>query len=218
MAYAGLPLLYARRLRRALAARCRAARTVALTFDDGPGPRLTPRLLDLLDRHGVPATFFVLTRNAVRYPALLQQLIARGHAIGCHGHDHVHPWRSAPWKTVADLARARAELSRLLGSNGSRLLLRPPYGKLNLLSLLWVWWRRARIATWTVDGGDTWRRPPDEAAAQLRAGGGGVLLLHDFDRDDPAVDERVLACVESTLALAGEGFRFATLDSVLRPS
>lgn len=66
----------------------RGEKSVALTFDDGPDPEVTPRLLDLLDRHSVSATFFVTGANAVRHPDLVRDILSRGHAVGNHSYSH----------------------------------------------------------------------------------------------------------------------------------
>jgi len=72
-------------------------RTVALTFDDGPSPEHTPKVLDLLDRAGVKATFFVIGRKAEKHPDLVKEIARRGHALGVHGyvHDRLFCFRSA---------------------------------------------------------------------------------------------------------------------------
>jgi peptidoglycan/xylan/chitin deacetylase (PgdA/CDA1 family) len=66
----------------------KGASGVALTFDDGPDPRVTPRVLDLLDRHGVKAAFFVIGEKALAHPDLVREILARGHEVGNHSHTH----------------------------------------------------------------------------------------------------------------------------------
>jgi peptidoglycan/xylan/chitin deacetylase (PgdA/CDA1 family) len=66
-----------------------AGKLVALTYDDGPNPEQTPRLLDLLERHGAKATFFLIGQWAEREPGLIRETVARGHALGDHTHTHV---------------------------------------------------------------------------------------------------------------------------------
>ena len=66
----------------------RGERGVALTFDDGPDPEITPRLLDLLDSHGVCATFFVTGERAARHPDIIREILSRGHSIGNHSFSH----------------------------------------------------------------------------------------------------------------------------------
>ena len=104
----------------------RNARGVALTFDDGPFPASTPMLLDLLARHRLPATFFVIGRQAAAHPELIAAILAHGHTIGNHSsrHDNLLMLRSS--KALADDIRATQEI--LAGMGIRPLLFRPPIG------------------------------------------------------------------------------------------
>ena len=73
-----------------LPAKAMARREIALTLDDGPDPDVTPRVLDLLDRHGVKATFFCIGRKAQQYPDLCREIVARGHGVENHTQRHRH--------------------------------------------------------------------------------------------------------------------------------
>src|SRR5262245_11853503 len=160
---------------------CRSAGTLCLTYDDGPGPQLTPRVLDLLAAYSVTATFFVLGARAERTPELVEQVRVRGHEIGCHTHSHRNAWRSSPWSVSADIAAGYASLSRWVAPNG---IFRPPYGRLTPLSWLSLKRRGAPIGWWTIDSGDTHDPLPDplRVVDRVRNSRGGVVLLHDFDR------------------------------------
>jgi len=174
----GLKLLQIRWLRQL----CRKTRSLVLTYDDGPGPELTPRLLDLLARCDARATFFPTGRSATRNPELLTRVAAAGHEIGCHSQEHLHAWRTAPWRNVRDIDAGYQTLARWVPPSG---LYRPPYGKASLAT----WWvvrrRRAAFAWWTVNSGDTHAvlPAPESVVEQVRRDGGGVVLMHDFDRD-----------------------------------
>lgn len=219
LAYVGVPWIYTRWRRRALAVRCREERAVVLTFDDGPGPCLTPRLLQALAAAEARGTFFLLGANAERAAPLVEKIASTGNTIGCHGNAHVHHWKCAPWTAVADIREGWRKLSEITGSDASKSPFRPPYGKLNLVSLVYLLYHRTPIAMWTVDGGDTWgsaRPEPASPAERLRERAGGVLLLHDFDREgDSRVGDYVVACARSALALSRDGYRLAQLDEVL---
>jgi len=155
---------------------------VALTFDDGPHPLSTPRFLDVLDRLGVRATFFLLGRWAARAPGLVKEITGAGHEIGLHGYDHRCLLLRGPRATYTDLARGWAVLADLTGAPVRWY--RPPYGvltgaglgavrRLGLTPVLWTAW------------GEDWigRATPDSVyrtvVADLR--GGGTVLLHDSD-------------------------------------
>src|SRR5207248_7954216 len=79
--------------------------TVCLTFDDGPHPDYTPRLLDILKEHGARATFFVIGANVERHPELVRRMIADGHAIGNHTYTHGEPEKTSAWQLLQDTER-----------------------------------------------------------------------------------------------------------------
>jgi peptidoglycan/xylan/chitin deacetylase (PgdA/CDA1 family) len=180
-AYFALPWWIKKRLTRAQAERLRAAGRVCLTFDDGPDPQTTPRLLDLLDSAGARATFFLIGRRAERHPELVQAILDRGHEIGEHGYDHVNAWKASPWRYWRDLARSERVFRRYARPGRPRLF-RPPHGKMNLLTLLYLALSGARPVFWSVDPKDfePWWDAPT-IAERIRAGWreGGIVLLHD---------------------------------------
>jgi len=111
----------------------RGERGVALTFDDGPDPEVTPRLLDLLDRHSAPATFFVTGERAARHPDLLRDILSRGHSIGNHSYRHL-PFLML--KGMTTLRREIASTQSVVARFGVvPLAFRPPVGIVN--SRLW---------------------------------------------------------------------------------
>jgi peptidoglycan-N-acetylglucosamine deacetylase len=158
-----------------------SSRRLILTYDDGPGRQLTPHLLDLLAAHRARASFFLLGRRVIGNEEVVSRIAKEGHEIGCHGQNHIHAWRSWPWRTVADIGTGYATLSPWTKRDAAY---RPPYGKLSMAGLLTVWYRRAGLAWWTVDSGDTHSTLPEpgRAADSIARSGGGVVLLHDFDR------------------------------------
>jgi peptidoglycan/xylan/chitin deacetylase (PgdA/CDA1 family) len=194
-----------------LRARCAAAGAIAITFDDGPGPVLTPRLLELLERHGAPATFFALGRRAVRAPATLDAVRDAGHEIGCHTFHHHNAWRTPPATALADIAAGYDALAPWVAADGR---FRPPNGKQTLLTRRAIARRGASVAWWTVDSGDTHSELPDpgHAARTLCEDGGGVVLLHDHDDRPDGRDAFVLDATERILVAARDaGLRVVAL-------
>ncbi len=168
-----------------------AADHVALTFDDGPDPGATPRFLDVLDSHGVRATFFLLGSMVAKAPGLAADIAAAGHELGVHGWDHRYLPLRGPGATRDDLARARDIVAGAAGV--APQWFRPPYGvlstaalaaarRLGLTPVLWTCWGRE----WTP--GST----PESVYAVLAAdlAGGATVLLHDSDCTSPAGSAR----------------------------
>jgi len=179
---------------------CRDQQTLVLTYDDGPGENLTPRLLDLLDTYQVSATFFLLGMRVQESPGFVARLAEAGHELGCHSQCHLNAWKAWPWHVLNDIRAGYRTLGDAVPADSP---FRPPYGKL----VLPTWWalrlRGAPIGWWTVDSGDTHARLPqsDEVVKQVKSAGGGVVLLHDFDRQGNQAAERADFVLETTAAL-----------------
>ncbi len=155
-----------------------ATRSIALTFDDGPDADWTPRLLDVLGRADARATFFPIAERAAGEPALTARILAEGHTIGLHCHEHVrHTARPASWGR-RDTARGL----ELLASVGVRpRLWRTPWGRTGPWTATVARENRLELVHWTVDTHD-WRG--DSAAMMLRAteaglAPGAIVLAHD---------------------------------------
>lgn len=205
-------------MRLSLARKAIKSKSLVLTFDDGPGNRLTPVILDILAKNKVKATFFLLGRNIHGRESLVQRIGAEGHEIGSHGYDHIHALKVLPWHSIADIKRGWQAIDDALGSQGSRYLFRPPNGKMNLVSLLYVWAKKVPIIYWTVNSGDTWlpeKRDIHRAAALTKRNGGGVILAHDFDRSTDKNDYYVLESLRLSLAVAKEsGMQVCTVSQL----
>lgn len=201
-----------------LARACKATRSLCLTFDDGPGDRLTTRLLDMLRRADARATFFLLGRNAESRPEIVDSIIGQGHEAACHTHDHLNAWSHRPGRIAQDIDHGYRTLAPWVSDRG---LFRPPYGKLTPLSLWNLRRRRAPVVMWTHDSGDTWAELPasaDELADEILSDGGGVVLLHDFDRelDREQREGYVLRLTERLLhGAAAKGIRVRPVGAVL---
>lgn len=149
-----------------------------LTFDDGPDPVWTPRLLDLLADIGARATFFVIAPRAARRPDLIARMSQEGHCVGVHCSEHArHPSRDIGWGRHD----ASQSLARLRSMDACPRLWRTPWGEL-------AWWtgrvareQQLRLVHWTVDThdwrGDTAQRMFDATRDRLRDG--AIVLAHD---------------------------------------
>jgi peptidoglycan/xylan/chitin deacetylase (PgdA/CDA1 family) len=197
--YFALPHLFSKWRRKVL--RKKAQGKLALTFDDGPCPRMTFRILDLLDEYDAKATFFILGRRLEGKEKILDEVVKRGHEVGGHGFGHIHYWKVMPWKTTADIHHCKQMLQPWTKEIPTTLPFRPPYGKLNIWSLWFLIRKKIPIVWWTVDSGDTWTPRPNPARVGnlLLQEGGGVVLLHDLDRKDPKDENWTLECLRQTL-------------------
>lgn len=155
---------------------------VALTFDDGPHPEFTAPLLDLLDAHGIRATFFLIGERVVAQVPLVREIVARGHAVASHtwSHDEI-PGRSLA-DLDRDLSRCRALLADVAGVD--TVLFRPPRGRMDLGSVRKVVSLGYRVVHWSHTYGDYQCDGADALAARMRARparGRDILLLHDHN-------------------------------------
>lgn len=175
---------------------------VALTFDDGPHPRATPRILDLLAAHDMRATFFVVGENVRRHPELVRRMRAEGHAIGLHSdrHSYIYPLHTSAW-VVRDLRRCRDAIEDACGATTK--MFRPPMGLRNPMIAAAV--RDLDLATilWTAGGRDRGDGTGTRVAARLarRAEPGAILMLHDGTEPGKEASGRTgLAALEPLLA------------------
>lgn len=216
--YVGIPFLYGKYLRISLGNKATKSNALILTFDDGPGSRLTPAILDILAEHNVKATFFLLGRNIVGREGIVRQIAEQGHQICSHGYDHLHYWKVSPFRALSDIRRGWEVIGAALGLKRQKYPFRPPNGKLNIVCLLYLLVRQVPIVYWSIDSGDTWQSRPDShrIAVLAKKAGGAVSLSHDFDRSDDRVDRLVLESVRSALAMAEEeGMRVLTVSELL---
>lgn len=153
---------------------------VSLTFDDGPDPEVTPRVLELLARAGARASFFVVGERAARHPDLVRDIVSGGHRV--ENHTWSHPSGFAllgPRAQARELDRAQSTLTEITGR--APAYLRPPAGLRNLLLDPLLAARRLHLAAWTRRGLDKADGNPRRVAARLtrRLAAGDILLLHD---------------------------------------
>jgi peptidoglycan/xylan/chitin deacetylase (PgdA/CDA1 family) len=209
--------LYGPTLHRFPAARGR----LALTFDDGPNPRETPRLLDLLDAFDAKATFFLIGRWASREPELVREIAARGHAIGNHTYSHPTMPLHGARMLREDLARCRWAVERTgvrLSEVGGAMLMRPPYGRRRPGTLRVLAEEGYVPVTWSVTAYD-WRGWETRGRIARRCVGaqdGDLILLHDGSDRDPEHDRsRSLAAARTALEHHTErGARFVTVPEL----
>jgi peptidoglycan-N-acetylglucosamine deacetylase len=200
----------------------RAGRRMALTYDDGPNPAYTPRLMEVLDRYDAKATFFSIGRWAEREPGLLRELHAAGHAIGNHTHTHPTMPLCSSSRVTDELQRCRAAVEGAgieFSEADGGMLMRPPYGRRRPGTLRTMRAHGYVPVTWSITCYD-WRRTATEhkvARRGERAGEGDIILLHDGSNLEPATDRsRSVAATEQILRrFSAEGYEFVTVPQLV---
>jgi peptidoglycan/xylan/chitin deacetylase (PgdA/CDA1 family) len=185
----------------------RGARGVALTFDDGPDPLWTPRVLDVLAEHRAVATFFVIGRKAEAHPDLVRDILRAGHSVGLHSYNHDRLFALRSERRVReDLERAIAVLEGIAGRRP--VLFRPPIGHTNPVIARVADGLDLSVVGWSIGARDgvAGVRPADVVARVRRdLRDGAIVLLHDSpergDREPAAV--RALPAILDAIGAAG---------------
>ena len=189
------------------AAEIPAPRYVALTFDDGPRPGSTERLLEGLRDRGARATFFLIGEQAQMYPELVQMIGAEGHQVGNHTWGHVCLQDLNTANALAEVERADAVLQMILGPGD--YWVRPPYG---LVDQAFIQQLPVPVIKWSVDPRD-WESRNTQAvvdAVMETVTDGSIVLLHDI------YDTSVEAAFQIIDLLEPQGYRFVTVEQLLR--
>jgi peptidoglycan/xylan/chitin deacetylase (PgdA/CDA1 family) len=190
-------------------------RRLALTFDDGPNPEATPRILDVLGELAVPATFFVLGKHADRWPALVRRTADDGHMLANHGWHHQKLHRASDSFVRDDLARGARSIEQASGVRPT--LFRAPHGFRSPRTTAIAASLGQRTVGWTLGVWDSARPGADEITRRAAEGcrPGTILLLHDGDGYDPAGDRRQTAEALPRIVerLRAAGFSFVALPA-----
>lgn len=179
---------------------------IALTFDDGPYPKVTGHILDVLEKNGVCATFFVLGSRIEGREDVLTRMEELGCEIGNHSFSHADLTRLSKADCQRELSDTDAEIRRVTGHEAS--VVRPPYGYYN---------KAVRSAAgrplilWTVDTNDWRGKAPGEIADYViqQAKEGSVILMHDQQTQTADAMEMIIP------TLIEEGFRFVTVSELI---
>lgn len=190
---------------------------IALTFDDGPHPAFTPKLLDILKGHGSKATFFMVGRVAQDHPELVRRVADDGHVIANHSWDH----KSMPLLNRRERIHQVLAGARSIAPYGTRLF-RPPYGHQSVASLIDVQLLGYQVVTWNVVGRDWLDYDSGYISNRIisQVKPGSIVLLHDgmySTIDESYVDRKqTLKAVDAVLDRLGQKFQFVTLVELFR--
>lgn len=187
---------------------------VALTFDDGPMPGFTDEVLEILDRTGARATFFVVGSNVERWPADVRAMAAAGHELGNHSYSHGRLLLKSPASIRSEVLRTDS-LIRGTGHTGE-IHFRPPYGK-KLVVLPWVLSRLGtRTVLWDIEPESfgTVARDPDRIREHVleRVAPGSIILLHPFFENRRPTLSALPGLIEG---LQEGGYRLVTVSELI---
>jgi peptidoglycan/xylan/chitin deacetylase (PgdA/CDA1 family) len=171
-------------------------REVSLNFDDGPDPEVTPRVLDLLDRHQARASFFCVGEKAAAYPEIVREIARRGHSVENHSHRHPHAFAFYGMRGLGqEVDAAQSVIARITGRAPG--FFRAPAGFRSPLLDLVLATRGLRYVSWTRRGFDAVDGDAGAVLTRLTRGlaAGDVLLLHDGGPARTAEGEPVVLAV-----------------------
>jgi peptidoglycan/xylan/chitin deacetylase (PgdA/CDA1 family) len=195
-----------------------SSRMVALTFDDGPSRRYTPKILNLLQRYQVHATFFVLGQHARAYPEIVKALVKAGNEIGNHTFSHPRLTKLNQTTRELELERTRLELDLL--NCPSSLLFRPPYTIYDSSLEEYLDHIHMRMILWDVDSGDWQGLSANKIVARVlnRVHPGSIIVFHDNDENDAKDHSLTVAALEIIIpVLLANGYKLVTVSEMLDP-
>jgi peptidoglycan-N-acetylglucosamine deacetylase len=192
-------------------------RNIALTFDDGPDPRYTPQVLQILREHGARATFFLVGKRAEAHPDLVQAILEDGHELASHGDAHRHAWLLDPISTWLDVARGKRRLEQIAGR--TIVYYRPPWGAFNWVTRLACNVLHLKPTLWSLRAIDWLPGEYADEVVQRVVGGahtGAIVLCHDAGGADKAPLNTIAALPVILEQLAQRGYSFTTVGEMER--
>lgn len=183
---------------------------VAMTFDDGPHPKNTPRLLDMLRERKIKATFYVIGNRVKSWPQIARRIADEGHEVGNHSWSHPDLSRYSNANVLKEIDNTTMAIWNATGR--PPVTFRPPYGAFTRRQRTWLnSQRNLPTILWSVDPVD-WRRPGANVVAQRilqHSHKGAIILSHDIHRGTIDAMPRTLD------GLTGRGLRFVTVSQIL---
>ena len=175
---------------------------ICLTFDDGPDPLVTPQLLKLLEKNNAKGSFFINGQNAKKYPGIVREIDKKGHIVGEHGYAHLNAWTAPPWRYWKDLAQCKKTLDEIVGATNERFF-RPAYGKVNLLTFIFLSINKRKMILWNVNSNDynlsSSKDIVDTVIREIKSG--SVVLMHDGCAENEQQGQEKVKAVELLLEL-----------------
>jgi peptidoglycan/xylan/chitin deacetylase (PgdA/CDA1 family) len=201
----------------------------SLTFDDGPDPSYTPRILEILDHYKVKATFMVMGYNAVKHAGITKDMLDAGHEIGGHGWKHLNLTKATVAETRQEILHGTKMIESITGQ--PLTVFRPPYGRFSEEAMQLLGHAKQDLVIWSVTRGDLGWKDPRQIASHVARSlePGGIVDLHDglgrgTFNPDADFTERIRVRRETEIAalpqmieqIRERGLRLKTVSDVLR--
>ncbi|GIP38836.1 hypothetical protein J31TS4_21160 [Paenibacillus sp. J31TS4] len=188
---------------------------VALTFDDGPDPKWTPLILDLLNKAGVKATFFVVGQQAAAHPDVLKRIAEEGHAIGNHSWNHSNMTSLKPEEMREQVTKTDELIASVTGKHSA--IFRPPYGAVSDEVLSTLASMNTHVVNWSVDTKDWAGTPVADMMAIVnhQVKPGAIVLQHSFGGKKGDLSNTVEALPQIIAYLKKNGYTFVTVPEML---
>ncbi|MCL6557248.1 MAG: polysaccharide deacetylase family protein [Firmicutes bacterium] len=194
---------------------------VAITFDDGPDPRYTPQVLNILKEYNAKACFFVLGRKAKAHPELVARIHAEGHEVASHGYNHHFSWLLGPRGMKREIEMTSSLITTITGQPPA--LYRPPWGLFNLYSFFVGLLHKQEVVLWSFMSWDWGRRCTAEAIVKKvlsRVKDGAILVFHDGDGvpfSAPGAPQKMLSALPGILSeLKKRNLKITPLKELLK--
>lgn len=187
---------------------CLIGKKVALTFDDGPDPSHTPRILDILSELDLVATFFLLGCKAEKHIDIVKEIVDRGHEIGNHSFDH-NGFRATAMRDFRFQIERTNQLLKSITGVEPRIF-RPPFGILHFPMLVYCMKKQIQIVMWSLDCRDSFEKNFDYCSHRLEnANENDIALMHDDSNNSEKILKNELP------RLIENGFSFVSVSSML---
>lgn len=185
---------------------------IALTFDDGPHPRYTPQILDILDEYNIKATFFVVGVNAENYPSAVEAIINRGHEIGNHTYSHPHVSCLNTANLTAEVEKCESAIYGL--TDYKTKLFRPPEGMIDADVRSVLRNLDYKVILWDIDTRDWAHTPPCDIAANIinNISSGDIILMHDYIAHNSPTPEALRLFIPE---LVKKGYKFVVVSELI---
>ncbi len=188
---------------------------IALTFDDGPHPRLTPEILDILNEYGVSATFFVVGENVANYPDAAMRIAKEGHEIGNHTYTHRHIQNMNKEQLACEIESCERQIIELTDEEYRTKIFRPPQGKVDSAVKELGEDMGYSVILWSIDTKD-WAHTPvskivDNILCNVKSG--DIILMHDYIGTNSPTPQVLRTIIPKLLE---KGYKFVTVSELIK--